>query len=137
MAIPLTDGTAHSLRAYLREVKATNSEIGKRERFASLLGTLFPNQREVGIYTGGAETSLRIKTPEKDKTGRADTIFGSAVVEFEKDLKKTLSEPSASSANTSPASGNASRCRAATWTPWRQMEFVGESIVPSCRKTRI
>src|SRR5271157_449580 len=92
MAIPLTDGTAHSLRAYLREVKTTHSEIGKRERFASLLGTLFPNQREIGIYARGAETSLRIKTPEKDRTGRADTIYGSAVVEFEKDLKKTLSE---------------------------------------------
>lgn len=92
MSIPLTDGTSHSLRAYLREVKNSHSEIGKRERFASLLGTLFPNQREIGIYTGGAETSLRIKTPEKDKTGRADTIYGSAVVEFEKDLKKTLSE---------------------------------------------
>jgi len=92
MAIPLTEGTSHSLRAYLREVKSTHSEIGKRERFASLLGTLFPNQREVGIYARGAETSLRIKAPEKDKTGRADTIFGSAVVEFEKDLKKTLSE---------------------------------------------
>jgi len=92
MSISLTDGTSHSLRAYLREVKTTASEIGKRERFASLLGTLFPNQREVGIYTRGAETSLRIKTPEKDKTGRADTVYGSAVVEFEKDLKKTLSE---------------------------------------------
>jgi len=92
MSIPLTDGTSHSLRAYLREVKTAASEIGKRERFASLLGTLFPNLREVGIYTRGAETSLRIKTPEKDKTGRADTIYGSAVVEFEKDLKKTLSD---------------------------------------------
>ena len=92
MSIPLTDGTTQSLRAYLREVKATHSEIGKRERFASLLGTLFPNQREIGIYARGAETSLRIKTPEKARTGRADTIFGSAVVEFEKDLKKTLSE---------------------------------------------
>ena len=83
MSIPLTDGTTQSLRAYLREVKATHSEIGKRERFASLLGTLFPNQREIGIYARGAETSLRIKTPEKARTGRADTIFGSAVVEFE------------------------------------------------------
>ncbi len=92
MSIPLTEGTSHSLRAYLREAKATHSEIGKREQFASLLGTLFPNQREIGIYARGAETSLRIKTPEKDRTGRADTIYGSAVVEFEKDLKKTLSE---------------------------------------------
>lgn len=92
MSISLTNGTAQSLRSYLREVKATNSEIGKRERFASLLGTLFPNQREVGIYARGAETSLRIKMPEKNKTGRADTIYGSAIVEFEKDLKKTLAE---------------------------------------------
>jgi hypothetical protein len=92
MSIPLTEGTSHSLRAYLREVKTTHSEIGKRERFASLLGTLFPNQREVGIYSRGAETSLRIMTPERDRTGRADTIYGSAVVEFEKSLNQTLSE---------------------------------------------
>ena len=92
MSIPLTENTSNPLRAYLREVKTTPSEIGKRERFSSLLGTLFPNSREVGIYARGAEASLRIMTPEKDKTGRADTIYGSAIVEFERDLKKTLSE---------------------------------------------
>jgi hypothetical protein len=73
-------------------VKTTNSEIGKRERFAALLGALFPNQREIGIYTSGAETSLRIRSHEKEKSGRADTIYGSAIVEFEKNLNQTLSE---------------------------------------------
>jgi hypothetical protein len=92
MSIPLADSTSNFLRAYLREVKTTHSEIGKRERFSSLLGTLFPNTREVGIYARGAETSLRIKTPDKDKRGRADTIYGSAVVEFEENLNQTLSE---------------------------------------------
>lgn len=92
MSIPLTDPTAHSLRAYLREVKNTHSEIGKRERFSALLGTLFPNQREVGIYTRGAETSLRIMTPQKDRRGQADTVYGQAVVEFEKNLNQTLAE---------------------------------------------
>jgi hypothetical protein len=47
-------------------MKSIHGEIGKRERFSALLGTLFPNTREVGIYARGAETSLRIKTAEKD-----------------------------------------------------------------------
>jgi hypothetical protein len=92
MSFALTDETSQVLRAYLRETKATPSEIGKRERFSALLGTLFGNSREVGIYAKGAETSLRIKTPEKEKRGRADTVYGSAVIEFEKSLKQTLAE---------------------------------------------
>lgn len=71
MILPLTETTAQALRAYLREIKTTHAEIGKRERFNSLLGTLFPNTREVGIYARGAETSLHIRTPEKEKSGRA------------------------------------------------------------------
>lgn len=92
MILPLTEGTAQALRAYLREVKTTPSEIGKRERFMALLGTLFGNAREVGKYAQGAETSLRVSIPGKEKRGRADTVFGSAVIEFEKSLKKTQSE---------------------------------------------
>ena len=92
MSLPLTESTSHILRAYLREMKTTLSETGKRERFAALLGTLFGNVREVGIYARGAETSLRIKSPVGIKRGSADTIFGSAIVEFEKSLKHTLTE---------------------------------------------
>ena len=92
MANSLTENTSSTLRAYLHEIKNTSSEIGKRERFSSLLGTLFPNTREVGIYAKGAETSLRITTPQGTKRGRADTVYGSAVIEFEKNLKQTGSE---------------------------------------------
>lgn len=92
MATSLTENTSHTLRAYLSEIKNTSSEIGKRERFSSLLGTLFPNTREVGIYAKGAETSLRINTPQGAKRGRADTVYGSAIIEFERSLKQTLSE---------------------------------------------
>ena len=92
MAVLLTESTLQALRAYLREVKATPSEIGRRERFSALLGTLFGSSREVGKYAQGAETSLRITTPEKAKRGSADTVYGSAVIEFEKSLKHTLSE---------------------------------------------
>lgn len=88
----LTDSTSHSIRVYMRDVKSTPSEIGKRERFSSLLGTLFGSSREVGIYARGAETSLRISTPVREKRGSADTVYGSAVVEFERSLKHTLSE---------------------------------------------
>lgn len=40
----------------------------------------------------GAETSLRISTPAKEKRGKADTVYGSAVIEFERSLKHTLAE---------------------------------------------
>ncbi|HEX5234320.1 MAG TPA: N-6 DNA methylase [Silvibacterium sp.] len=56
------------------------------------MGTLFGSTREVGQYARGAETSLRITTPERVKRGSADTVYGSAVIEFEKSLKQTLSE---------------------------------------------
>ena len=92
MTLPLTGTTSHTLRTYVREVRATPSEIGKRERFSSLLGTLFGNSREVGIFSRGAETSLRISTPARDKRGSADTVYGSAVIEFERSLKNTLAE---------------------------------------------
>jgi hypothetical protein len=92
MPLALTDDTLQVLRAYVRETKSTPSEIGKRERFSSLLGVLFGSTREIGIYTRGAETSLRITTPERIKRGSADTIYGSAVIEFEKSLKQTLTD---------------------------------------------
>jgi hypothetical protein len=71
-------------------MRSIPSEIGKRERFASLLGALFGDVREVGNYSRGGETSLRIQTPAGQKRGRADTLYGSAVIEFEKSLKSTL-----------------------------------------------
>ncbi len=51
----LSDNTSQTLRSYLRETKSTHSEIGKREQFTALLGSLFPNTREVGMYARGSE----------------------------------------------------------------------------------
>ncbi len=92
MASTLTDDTARTLNAYLREVKNTRSEIGKRERFIALLGSLFPSTREVGRYAQRSEKSLRIQLADGAKRGSADTLYGSAVLEFEKDLKRTGAE---------------------------------------------
>ncbi len=88
----LTSATAQTLRNYLRDMANTSSEIGKRERFSALLGTLFSHTREVSLYSQGAETSLRIQMAGREKRGSADTVYGSAVVEFEKNLKHTLKE---------------------------------------------
>ncbi len=90
--ISLTNSTAQILRQYLRDMQGTHSEIGKRERFSALLGSLYSNTREVSLYSQGAETSLRIQMPGREKRGSADTVYGSAVVEFEKNLKHTLKE---------------------------------------------
>lgn len=90
MTPSLTDNTSRTINTYLSEMRSVRSEFGKRERFSALLGTLFPNTREVASYTRGAETALEITTPEGSKRGRADTVYGSAVIEFEKDLQQTL-----------------------------------------------
>jgi hypothetical protein len=92
MANSLTEETARTLRAYVQDIRATPSEIGKRERFSALPGALFGNTREIGLYSRGAETSLRIKTPSSVRRGSADTLYGSAVIEFERSLKHTLTE---------------------------------------------
>ncbi len=88
----LTNRTEQQLRAYLQDMKGTASEIGKRERFNALLGSLFPNTPEISQYSRGAEKSIRIRLGDREKRGNADTLYGSAVVEFERDLKRTLRE---------------------------------------------
>ena len=88
----LTGTTAQTLRQYLRDIQSTHAEIGKRERFSALLGQLFQGAREVSLYAQGAEKSLHIQMPGREKRGSADTLYGSAVIEFERDLKRTHRE---------------------------------------------
>lgn len=64
--------------------------MGKREAFSTLLGTLFPHARETTLLQRGSETSLNIlNSAGEAKRGSADAVFGNAVIEFERDLKKT------------------------------------------------
>ena len=78
------------MRAFANSIRGIPSDLGKREQFSTLLGTLFPHAPETAVLQRGSETSLNIlNSAGEAKRGSADTVFGNAVIEFERDLKKT------------------------------------------------
>ncbi|MBS1767199.1 MAG: hypothetical protein JST05_07355 [Acidobacteria bacterium] len=84
--------TSETLRAYLREVKGLPNEAAKRQRFAALLGELFPGTKAINLFASGAEKLIRITSDTRVKSGRADSYYGNAIIEFEKSLSATLGE---------------------------------------------
>src|SRR5438552_769774 len=89
MAQGLTDKTKAILAAYLSQIRGLPNETAKRERFAALLGELFPGSSKLMTYAAGAETSIRIDIGAGQKKGFIDTYYGNAVIEFEASLKAT------------------------------------------------
>jgi len=84
--------TTETLRAYLREVKGLPNEAAKRQRFAALLGELFPGTKAINLFASGVEKLIRITSDTRIKNGRADSYYGNAIIEFEKSLSATLGE---------------------------------------------
>src|SRR5690606_22308424 len=89
MAQILTDATRHTLTQFAEQVRKLPNETAKRERFAALLGELFPGEPIQQIHAQGAERGIRIERSGASTTGRADTYYGHAVIEFETSLKAT------------------------------------------------
>lgn len=79
--------------AYIRDIKNANNERAKKERFITLLSSLFHADNESRIihqFTTGAEKQLtRIIRDKGPGRGQADTQYGSVIIEFEHDLKRT------------------------------------------------
>lgn len=90
MSRVIDERTKSHLTEYLRNIRTINSEEGKKQRFAVLLGELFPGSEVSSEYSRGAEKLIRVRTSLGFKRGRADTYYGNAVIEFEKSLKATL-----------------------------------------------
>jgi hypothetical protein len=89
MAQGLTPKTEGILSAYLSQVRSLPKETARRERFAALLGELFPGSTKLMTYAAGAETSIRIDIGTAQKKGSIDTYYGNALIEFEASLKAT------------------------------------------------
>ncbi len=85
----LTDALKSALAQYVRDLGELPNETAKRQRFASLVGTLFPGSDAALAIASGAETKVPIAIGPKGKTGSIDTYVSNAVIEFENSLKKT------------------------------------------------
>lgn len=84
------------IQEFLIKVKAANKESTKREAFKDLLNRLYSNIPEVekiiDAITLGAETNIA-NIPRKDKIhrGSADTLYNKVIIEYENDLRSSLS----------------------------------------------
>src|SRR5690348_891078 len=88
----LDNKTYDILVSFLRDVRELPNEAAKRMRFATLIGELFPASRAVTKFPEGTEKIVRIDTAVGQKSGRIDSYYGNAVVEFERSLKATGKE---------------------------------------------
>ncbi len=83
------------IREYRQKIKAANKELTKKEAFKDLLNRLYAANTEtkkvVDAISSGAEAAI-VNIPRKDKIhrGSADTMYNKIIIEFENDLKKTL-----------------------------------------------
>jgi hypothetical protein len=85
----LDDKTHKILLSFLHDLAELPNEAAKRTRFAVLIGELFPGSKAVTKFPEGTEKIVRIDTALGRKTGRMDSYYGNAVIEFEKSLKAT------------------------------------------------
>ena len=82
------------IEQYRKAWHALSNESARKEALKDLLRDLYAGDDEatrvLDAMTAGSEYVIRgIPLKDRTKTGRADTQFGSVIVEFEKDLKKT------------------------------------------------
>lgn len=81
------------VKQYRRQIEQANNEQAKKERLLVLLKDLFNDteaQEQIERLALGAEKWIvDIQLQDRMKTGRADTVAGTTIVEFEKDLRKT------------------------------------------------
>jgi len=78
---------------YISEVESLNSEPAKSQRFTLLMKELFDIQPGfIEDYISGIEKYVRIKHKDRIIKGKIDNLFGNLIIEFERDLAKTLKE---------------------------------------------
>ncbi len=80
------------ITAYLKNIKAANRELTKKELFKDLLHRLYAGEKEIekliDAISAGSEYAI-INIPRKDKRhrGSADTLYNRIIIEFENNLK--------------------------------------------------
>lgn len=91
----MTDTKSKLIKEYFQKVKQANKEHTKKEAFKDLLNRLYGDDKDIlkliDKITLGAETTV-LNIPRKDKLhkGSADTLYNKIIIEFENDLKQTL-----------------------------------------------
>ena len=83
------------INAYRQNIKRANKELTKKELFKDLLNRLYSEDEDIlkilDAFSSGAERSV-VNIPRKDKfhRGSADTLYNKIIIEFENDLKLSL-----------------------------------------------
>lgn len=83
-----------SIQKYVEEVSHLGSESARCQRFLLLLKDIFGevNTNFVGDYLSGVEKYVKSKGKDIVLKGKVDNLYGNLVIEFERDLGKTLPE---------------------------------------------
>lgn len=84
----------HKFKEYIEQIKTQNTEAAKAQRFLILLRDVFGdvNAGFVEDYLHGVEKYVSVKQKDIILRGRIDTLYGNLIIEFEKDLRKSLDE---------------------------------------------
>lgn len=91
----MTDTKAKLILEYFHKVKQANKELTKKEAFKDLLNRLYSADKDIlklidKISLGSEKTILNIPRKDKLHKGSADTLYNKIIIEFENDLKQTL-----------------------------------------------
>jgi len=83
-----------AIQNYSEEVPSLGSEPAKTQRFLILLKDIFEdvNEKFVEDYLHGVEKYVKSRKKDIVLKGKIDNLYGNLVIEFEKDLGKTLPE---------------------------------------------
>jgi type I restriction-modification system DNA methylase subunit len=92
MSSPRTD----HINDFRRKVESASKEATKKEAFKDLLNRLFATDEDtrgvIDAISSGAEAAiLNIPRSDRRHRGSADTLYYKIIIEFENDLRKTLS----------------------------------------------
>jgi hypothetical protein len=90
-----TDTKSILIKEYFHKVKQANKEHTKKEAFKDLLNRLYGDDKDIlrlvdKISLGSEKTVLNIPRKDKLHKGSADTLYNKIIIEFENDLKVTL-----------------------------------------------
>lgn len=85
---------SQKFKEYIEQISQLNTESAKAQRFLMFLKDVFGdvNAGFVEDYLHGVEKYISVRQKDIILRGRIDTLYGNLVIEFEKDLRKSLDE---------------------------------------------
>jgi SAM-dependent methyltransferase len=94
LTTPYDESLKPAFKRYQKEIGASNVETARALRFSLLLSEWFSQARPkfVEEYLKGLEKYVKVKAKDFIIRGRIDALYGNAIIEFEGDLRKKLTE---------------------------------------------